>query len=82
VYLGWVGVVPRAAMAQAGEHDESLVLGAQVHAVASVAVEMSPQGGRQTQAVMQNVFELIPNIPLYPPGPLISPLARNVHHVS
>ncbi|RDB18445.1 Rho1 guanine nucleotide exchange factor 1 [Hypsizygus marmoreus] len=73
------GVNSNIAAAPAKEGTESMVQEAQVHAVMN-AVETIPLGGGKTSRVVaQNVVELIPTLPLYPPGSLAPPAAENAY---
>ncbi|KAF8075167.1 CNH domain-containing protein [Lyophyllum atratum] len=63
----------------AKEMGESMAQEAQVHAVMNV-VETTPQGGSRSKVIAQNVIQLIPTIPLYPPGPLSSPTEQENYY--
>ncbi|KIY68054.1 Dbl-like domain-containing protein [Cylindrobasidium torrendii FP15055 ss-10] len=51
--------------------EERMTQEARIHVVSSAPDSL--QNGRQTRAISQHVFELIPTIPLYLPGSLASP---------
>ncbi|GLB41616.1 putative CNH domain containing protein [Lyophyllum shimeji] len=62
----------------ANDQGETMTQEAQVHAVMNV-VETSPHGGSRSKVIAQNVVQLIPTIPLYPPGPLTSPQDQAIY---
>ncbi|KAK0436935.1 CNH domain-containing protein [Armillaria borealis] len=56
-----------------GSADDDMVQDAQVHAVMNSTEQQGARG--VSRAVAQHVFELVPTVPLYPPGPVQLPQA-------
>jgi len=67
------GVDPSPEVITSDGGDDNVCQEPKIHAVMNGSEPQFPSGSRPSRATFQRVFELIPTLPLYLPGPITSP---------